>query len=409
MPKNLQKWLWRMALLLLFTLSLFYVLIQLNGLRFDFYTNEIRRTGIVSLSYTDSEAEIYLDDRRLEGGVPFSATGVLPGRYQLTVVKPGHLEYKLPVEVFSDRITRVLSVFLVPLDPSLKFKGLWAIGMPQEEFFWEGGYVFWVEGRILRWVRLAAASADQPHEVLLPFEDLVSIEVVSGNEAVLMSRDTGRRAILALNGSSIVPIAYSTNYQYVGNRWLYLKDDLLALFNREMNQLVWAKQPRPGSDIAAVKMSVVHGRVFLMVQFAEAGQNALYEVRSGGEFLLLSERDVDWVGVDTRGNVDYLVAGRELWKYLPVEDKSLLVRRFSEKVKLFHSDWRWRGSEGLLLFADDDGLWLADSGFDNVVKLLHTENVPYVHLAPDGTLFWGEVERQGGEEFFEVKRWTIWE
>lgn len=403
MSDYLQKWFWRTFLLLLFAASLLYLLLLVNGIRFDFYTNEIRRTGIIDIFYDNSEALVYLDGKLLEGRLPFVATNVLPGKYQVTVSREGYWDYLLDVAVYPDLITRIGSVFLVPRQLEGLSRAFWAVGgaggaalsgengQPVRRVFWDGGYFFWIDGKMLSWGRLDSAGA-QLQSMEMPFLEIESVEVVEDGMAVLTGTgSTGKRGILDLADGAWREIGYGPEFQYLGNRWLYLRDDVIVLFDRDIRQILWAKQPQPGRNLASAKMFNEKGKIFLSLRFADNGPGAFYLVEAGGNFTLLAEGEVDWVQPLATGEIDYLLKERELWTFLPGTRKSMLRSRFGAPVEMINSDLELDGSRGIVLFRDQTGLWMADRTLDNVRMLFAASEAHYLYLQEDGTLFLGKV------------------
>jgi hypothetical protein len=77
MASNLQLFIFRATLLFLFSVSLFFVLFLANGYKYDFISNQIRRTGIIDVAFDDKKAQVFLDGKKLEGNLPFVASNVL--------------------------------------------------------------------------------------------------------------------------------------------------------------------------------------------------------------------------------------------------------------------------------------------------------------------------------------------
>lgn len=69
MIKAWKTWTFRGTLMILFTASLVFILFLANGYQYDFFSNRLRKTGIIDVTYADPEARVFLDGQRLEGRI----------------------------------------------------------------------------------------------------------------------------------------------------------------------------------------------------------------------------------------------------------------------------------------------------------------------------------------------------
>lgn len=400
MVNFLQKWFWRTVILALFIVSLIYVLLQANGFQFDTYTNQFRRTGIIDVAYSNPRAVVYLDGQKLNGTLPFVATNVLPGEYNLVVAEEGYWDYQTLVKVSPDLISRIKSVFLAPMYRQSKL--IWEENWSEQDFtLLKGGYLFWQNEKMLKWAKLDENQLDFL-SVQLSLEKLQSVEVYTG-EAVLTDIE-GHRGILDLNSAYFQAIQLDDHYTYIGERWLFFQGDVLVLFDRKINRIIWARQPKLGREITALRYFNSLNREFIAIDFVGELDGILYELKTNN-LVMIDQGQVNWVAVNQEGQIDYIKDARALWSYSPKETKANLLFRFLLPVEMITADWSAFGSKGVLLFKDADGYWLSDRLLENSRLIFTLDEAEKLLMQPNGYLYYYVRQVDEGKQLLYL--WNI--
>lgn len=391
MANSLQKWIWRIVILALFGISLLYLLIQANGFQFDTYTNQFRHTGIIDIVYSNPRASVYLDGQKLNGKLPFVATNVLPGEYKLVIAEEGYWDYQTLVKVAPDLISRVQSVFLIPIYSASKL--LWQENFTDgEQSFLENGYFFRQVGTTLSWAKLNGEQISFV-STFLPMSKLDYIEVFT-KEALLID-NAGQRALLDLNSMNVQMIALDSRYRYIGERWLYFEDDVLVMFDRKISKIIWAKQPQLARKIVDLRYFNNLGREFIAIDYSGV-EGALYELEMNN-LAYIDQGRIRWVEVNQDGQLDYLKDDRSLWTVSNDLKYSKLVFRFAEQLQMLSSNWNVYGAEGVLFFKDEDGYWLSDRSFENSGLTFANKDVDQLVLQRNNILYYtviNDVDKQ---------------
>lgn len=82
------------------------------GYRYNAKNGSLVRTGVISVTSTPRNAEIFLDGAFTDRTTPFLLKQILPGEYELRLERDGYHSWQGTVEVVSGATTNVQSVFL---------------------------------------------------------------------------------------------------------------------------------------------------------------------------------------------------------------------------------------------------------------------------------------------------------
>lgn len=88
-------WLFFCCFLILTPVVTFYSL----GYKFDINAKKFQKTGAISIQTQPKEVFVILNDKEITSATPYVVRGLLPGKYNLSLVKEGFYDYKLPIEV----------------------------------------------------------------------------------------------------------------------------------------------------------------------------------------------------------------------------------------------------------------------------------------------------------------------
>lgn len=96
--RNIRKiffWLFFLIFIIVLPLIIFYSL----GYQFNRNLKRFQRTGIISIRSLPTDAEIYLNDKKINKETPFDIRNLLPNTYKIRLEKEGFYPYELNVEV----------------------------------------------------------------------------------------------------------------------------------------------------------------------------------------------------------------------------------------------------------------------------------------------------------------------
>jgi|GEM_PF-5692095 len=387
MIKAWKTWTFRGTLLILFTASLVYILFLANGYQYDVFSNRLRKTGIIDVTYADPQARVFLDGQRLEGRLPFVASNVLPGVYNLVVGREGYLDYAVKVNVYEDLISKINTVFLYPLD--VLGNSLFLMDFSEENkeaVFLNGEFVFKHSKNQLSWARLQADFAKvefvQTSVLAIPIR---LVEVID-KEALIVFQD-GQKQIVDLVSGVVTDVNLSEKYVFAGDKWLYFDGNLLAAFDRKFSRVLWAKYLEKGLTINSLQYFASSTRNFVNVDVigvAELGR--LYELKGNQLELLLSEK-IDNLQLDSGSHLYFLKNGTEIWKWQSDLKLPRLLGRFQNGVKLVSTAIKLFKTTGVLVVESGDKFFMLDESFENARELFPALNVSKLEITDDGRFY----------------------
>lgn len=402
MTENSKKWFWRIIVGVLFIVSLVYVLFWANGFQYDFLGNQFRKTGIVAVEYNNPDSSIILDGEKLDETLPFIIGNLLPGKHSLAVTREGFWEYQLEVNVVADLITRIGSVFLIPLDLLGGSEQIFNdSGDAFNEVWLKDGYMFIHNPQMTVDNFSYAKLRDDNISFLHTNSNLDSIvDVVVFGKDVLLVGVSGERELLDLNEAVVTPVPLSENYIFAGDKWLFYQDDYISAFNRKFTKLLWVKIVKQGVRISNVNYFSSEGREFIAVEFLSEDIGEFY-VYSGGQLFFIDRGEIQSVAIDDHNDVYYLKNEFELWKYNLIDKQQGLVMRFTDAFKIIATDYRAFRSMGVLIFSRKNQFWITDTNLENIRVLLEDRNVTDMCLVDGKKLYFWIDKKDDAETYSE--------
>ncbi len=390
MKNSWQTWFWRGSLLLIFVMALMVSLYWANGFQYDFISNQIRRTGIIDISYSDTRARVYLDGQKMEGNLPFVINNVLPGRYQLAVGREGYWDYSIDIDVAADLISRAGSVFLYPRDVLAQTKELqaWTMENGQEgRIILEGGYFWRSEDTRLLFAKLRSDfdGADLREAKGVAGRDIKSISVF-GKLAHLEMADGQRYIVDLLTGES-KKVNVPANYVFAGDKWYFYQANFLAALDQQLENVIWSKQPIEGQHIIALRSFTAGKRNFVALDFSPGRRDGVFYELQNNQLLPLDTGHIDSVALAANGQLHYTKDGREIWSYDFKTGKPVFLRRFENQVSLISADLLIHHSGDLLILKMKDRYLLADVNFENVQDMFNGLGVVQLQVVSPKTLY----------------------
>lgn len=387
MVVNIWKtWLFRGVLLVLFAALLVYILFLANGYQYDSYSHQIRKTGIIQITYSDTQAKVFLDGNKLEGTLPFVASNVLPGVYNLIIGREGYFDYFRKVRVDEDLISVVGSAFLYPIDVLAASRLQMDWDQKGNNTILADGYVFRQTKDRLFWSKLRIDFDEKTMRDAQVKDLIISKVVVMGKEALLQYAD-GSRQILDMFGGEVSDVKIDGQYVFAGDRWFYFQNNWLSAFDRNLGKVLWVKSLGAGELINAVYFWDINNRQFLAVQLkGGAGRGYLYELK-GDNLVQLLEGDVADLHSDSQNNLYFLENSAEIWRWLDKAKEPQLLARFQNPVSLWSVDLSFYKNAGLVLFEEGQKFYLADQNFDNVREMFPHLNVGQLQVVDRNKIF----------------------
>jgi len=410
MKKGWQIWLWRCLLLAAFVVALALSLFWANGLQFDFIGKQIRRTGSINISYADAQASVYLDGQKMDGTLPFYINDVLPGRYHLVVARGGYYDYNADIAVKADLITRLDSVFLYPMDISALSQTV--SDWPAKEgvrYFLADGYIWRQDQSDLSLARLGKNLTEKDWLVVKgagrQLEDVHFL-----GQQVLLAYSDGRRAFLDPVSGKSEAVNLDSSYVPLDGQWLYFKNDVLALFDKGFNKVIWVKQPRPGVAIAGLKYFSAGQHKLLDIDYqGGSARDTVYELQ-GDKLLPMAQGSVNMVQADAEDNLLYIKNGRELWLYDFVAGREKLLGRFQSPLQLRSANLDVFQNVQLLAVKLGAVFLLADRDWKNVRDMFPGKEVIDLAVVDRKIIYYLEKEQAktaGGGDFYRLEYFPL--
>ena len=390
MVSNIWGLVLKIAVIILFVVSLVMILFFANGYSYDFVSQEIRRTGGLDLIYTDKQAVVYLDGKQLDGKLPFVIGNVLPGKYKLVVAREGYTSWQKDLQVEVDLVKKIDDIFIFPDHADQLAKELLAGEMDGGSVWMREGYLFVVKGQSLSYGRLSASlTVDQLEKLDLAVADLQEIKVWQ-NRAVLLMKSDIRYSLDLVNGK-LEKIVVGTNYYPVGDKWLYKDGKYLAMLDQQFTRVLWSGQIS-NRNIAELDYQLLKNLEFVKVKFEGDQVWYLYLFDGGNLVKAFDQSVVSWPFVVDRDDFLVFTDSKELWEIKKSTlgvFKGIFWKRFSGKVEIM--DYLQKLHLFLLKI---DGKWvLSNFDFINIVELFPGLNVDDVQVDNQNNFYYLNSEK----------------
>ncbi|MCC6643480.1 PEGA domain-containing protein, partial [Candidatus Peregrinibacteria bacterium] len=346
------------------------VLFLANGYQYDFISQEIRRTGLIDITFADKEAKVRLDGEELEGKLPFVASNVLPGKYELTVIRDGFQNWQETIEVEPDKITKVANAFLYPEDERSLSRLIWIDELAdQHNYYLSNDYLFINAAERLYFSKIADL------EDRLPLDAMQSLFIGSRQIAEVNAYDDyiqldyldGSKEVRRLDPGIVQGKEISSHMAYAGDKWLYFDRDLLAFFDLDLEKVMQAKKIEGVKEIREIKDVKLFGKEYLLIFDKDNEGARLYRLENGN-LVFLAE------GVKTIlpfKDAEYLLLEKinhELW-YLESPKKQTLLKRMAGDFELMAFDLTQYKTRNLLLLKANGKYLLTDLNMQNVRQI----------------------------------------
>lgn len=113
-----------MFLIICFFILAPVIILYTAGYRYDFHTNKIKQTGVISIDAEPSDAEVYLNEVKIEKSMPIRLPNRAPGSYKITLKKDGYKTWSKDILVESQKTSYIKDISLLkealPIEMELK-------------------------------------------------------------------------------------------------------------------------------------------------------------------------------------------------------------------------------------------------------------------------------------------------
>ena len=133
------------ASVLVFFMSLPYILSYALGFKFNPRTLKFTKTGIIAIETQPAGASVYLNGVLLDKKTPVTVQELLPGKYNVRIELERHYPWSSDTTVEGRRVSRLDKIILFPLRPNAK-----KLNKEKISSFWvdkERGRIYYVDLR----------------------------------------------------------------------------------------------------------------------------------------------------------------------------------------------------------------------------------------------------------------------
>ena len=371
---TVKAWILRIALLTSFAALFVLVLFLANGYQYDFNSRQIRRTGIIDIGFSDKQAEVYLDGKKLDGHLPFVASNILPGDYDLKVIRPNYWSWEGQVRVEENIIKKIDNIFLYPVDDSGQLIWQDVSLVEDKQYFLSGDYVLVLDKDFLYFQKLLTLNKDLEYKkwskLVIGAQKVSKLEVI-GDRIVLQYED-GKRELRKLDAGIIQGKLLGNNLEFAKDHWVYHQKNMVSFFDLEFQKVTSLFNLPEWHDIAEVKEVSANGNEYLLVRDKSWEDFAAYLVlgdhlkplAEGVNQLLISKDGAINLMADTNQQVWYLVDGHKT-----------LLRRLSADLELLDLGLGQFKTQNLLLFRVGKSYFLADWQLRQIRQILDGKQI----------------------------------
>lgn len=397
-----------------------YALFLAYGYNLDIKHRNIEKTSIIDVASRYDDVRIYLDDKIIGNSLPLQIKDLLPGFYDLSIVKLGYQPWRRNIEVQTDIVTKIEDAVLVPEHPENLMGQLVHFPEKSRYFFGKDFFIVISEGHdYLTMVHLLDEAGMKEEELKLPRSDIKDIRIFTSQKFLVTFEDDSHEWIefngprfvnfvlpAGAGGLTVLPDQDAFFFLYKGDLYRVPTQQLGSLtlkgvpnepliknveqFDVHDRKLVYlSKGFVYSSDTAGKNVRLVdRSGTITFIRFipAPSGQGGLYVARTDKDERLLYA--ADGRGFSTlltpqlKGEVQEDGAGRFLFNdesgnifaYKTLTGKKTLVATLPTDFTLLG----FMFGDGHFLFSRQGQLFFSDASFTNVYNLTaYQENSRY--------------------------------
>ena len=370
---TVKAWILRIALLTSFAALLVLVLFLANGYQYDFNSRQIRRTGIIDIGFADKQAEVFLDGKKLDGHLPFVASNILPGDYDLKVIRPNYWSWDGQVRVEENVIKKIDNVFLYPNDDSGEL--IWQDTLPiaDKRYFLSNGYLLVLDKDFLYFQKVSILKDEVDYKkwpkLVIGAQKIVKLEVIG--DRIVLAYEDGKRELRKLDAGIVQGKLLGSNLEFTRDHWIYHEKNLVSFFDLEFQRVISLFNLPEWQDIAEVKQVSANGNEYLLVRDKDWPDFKAYLI-VGNQLKIVAD-DINQILISKDGAVTLVADGNEQVWYL--KDKKILLRRLSADFELLDLGLTQFKTQNLLLFRVGKNYFIADWQLQQIRQILEGEQI----------------------------------
>jgi hypothetical protein len=303
--------------------------------------------------------------------------------------------------VTEDIISKIDDVLLYPLDEHSISKILIQTTDLKSGYWLREGYFFKTEGKNMSFGKLSDSLTEADLKKLtLPATDLQEVEVQIDKAVLTFS--SGKRYILDLISGTLNTMSGDKSLVYAGDKWVYYKNNLLAVFDINLKSVQFAKIFK-NEEIAGVKYFDLNGKNYLLVRMNGQAGGTLYQYINQNLAEIVGEV-VETPLYDETGNIIVLNVSGELWQYDSLSEKSFLLARFSGPVDLSGFALNKKNTSGQFLWKEAGNWHIGDIGFSNVRVMFKKSQILDLQLEEGGKIYYLEkIQTEAPENAVQIR------
>lgn len=381
---TVKAWILRIALLTSFAALLVLVLFLANGYQYDFNSRQIRRTGIIDIGFADKQAEVYLDGKKLEGHLPFVASNILPGDYDLKVIRPNYWSWEGQVRVEENVIKKIDNVFLYPTDDSGEL--IWQDSLPatDKRYFLSNGYLLVLDKDFLYFQKLALLKDYLDYtkwpKLVIGAQKVTKLDVIG--DRIVLTYEDGKRELRKLDAGIVQGKLLGSNLEFARDHWIYHEKNLISFFDLEFQKVISLFSLPEWQNIAEVKQISANGNEYLLVRDKNWSDFTAYLI-DGNQLRNVTDH-ANQMLISKDGSITLLADGNEQVWYL--KDKKILLRRLSADFELLDLGLSQFKTQNLLLFRVGKNYFVSDWQLRQIRQILEGKQI-WSMVAQDNLIY----------------------
>lgn len=199
------------VLLISFGILSVYLILSASGYRIDWQWFRIEKTGIVTIKSQPRDVSILIDASLSAKSTPVALRNILPGSYDISIIKPEYQEWNKTIHVESGRVTELSDVLLLRINPivdtiSVKEMQLLDDFVQSNDVLMVGNEIYISKPkeshqlitRLSRDVVQAVLYPDKKHIVFQVGNEIKCIDLVGQNVQLITQLPTENKSIIKL-------------------------------------------------------------------------------------------------------------------------------------------------------------------------------------------------------------------